>query len=99
MFVQVITGKVTDAAAVRAAFDRWLDELAPGAKGWLGSTAGVTVPSKASGGRKPQSCSTAKLRFVTARRSCRTSAAILTKRDSSRSCKVSKAQTRIGPKR
>ena len=42
MFVQVITGKVTDTAAVRAAFDRWLEELAPGAKGWLGSTAGVT---------------------------------------------------------
>ena len=42
MFVQVITGKVTDAAAVRARFDRWLEELAPGAKGWLGSTAGVT---------------------------------------------------------
>ena len=42
MFVQVITGKVTDTAAVRAGFDRWLEELAPGAKGWLGSTAGVT---------------------------------------------------------
>jgi len=42
VFVQVITGKVTDAAAVRARFDRWLEELAPGAKGWLGSTAGVT---------------------------------------------------------
>jgi hypothetical protein len=42
MFVQVIMGKVTDAAAVRAALDRWTDELAPGATGWLGSTAGVT---------------------------------------------------------
>jgi hypothetical protein len=42
MFVQVITGKASDAAQVRAAFDRWTQELAPGAEGWLGSTAGVT---------------------------------------------------------
>lgn len=42
MFVQVITGKVSDAAPVRAALDRWTQELAPGADGWLGSTAGVT---------------------------------------------------------
>ena len=42
MFVQVIQGRVTDAAKVRAALDRWAEELAPGAAGWLGSTAGVT---------------------------------------------------------
>lgn len=42
MFVQVITGKVSDPAQVRAALDRWMQELAPGADGWLGSTAGVT---------------------------------------------------------
>ena len=42
MFVQVIQGKVSDPAAVRAAFDRWRAELAPGASGWLGSTGGVT---------------------------------------------------------
>ena len=42
MFVQVITGKTSKAAQVRAAMDRWVDELAPGAPGWLGSTAGVT---------------------------------------------------------
>lgn len=42
MFVQVITGKTSKAAQLRAAMDRWLDELAPGAQGWLGSTAGVT---------------------------------------------------------
>ena len=46
MFVQVITGKVTDAAAVRTALDRWLEELAPGATGWLGSTAGVTADGR-----------------------------------------------------
>lgn len=42
MFVQVIQGQVSDAGQVRAALDRWVQELAPGASGWLGSTAGVT---------------------------------------------------------
>ena len=42
MFVQVIQGQVDDPARVRAAMDRWAEELAPGAEGWLGSTAGVT---------------------------------------------------------
>ena len=43
MFVQVIQGKVSDPAAVRAAFERWVDELGGGAEGWLGSTTGVTA--------------------------------------------------------
>lgn len=42
MFVQVIQGRVPDAGQVRAALDRWTQQLAPGATGWLGSTAGVT---------------------------------------------------------
>lgn len=42
MFVQVIQGHVSDAARVRAQFDSWLAEVAPGAVGWLGSTSGVT---------------------------------------------------------
>lgn len=42
MFVQVIRGPVSDAGQVHAALDRWAEELAPGAAGWLGSTAGVT---------------------------------------------------------
>ncbi len=42
MFVQVIQGQVSDAGQARAALDRWVQELAPGAPGWLGSTAGVT---------------------------------------------------------
>ena len=42
MFVQVISGRVEDADGARAALDRWARELAPGATGWLGSTAGVT---------------------------------------------------------
>jgi hypothetical protein len=42
MFVQVIRGQVSDGDQVRAALDRWMQDLAPGASGWLGSTAGVT---------------------------------------------------------
>ncbi len=42
MFVQVIQGRISDAGKARAAFDQWIEELAPGATGWLGSTAGVT---------------------------------------------------------
>lgn len=42
MFVQVIEGKVGDPPQVRAALDRWSQELAGDAVGWLGSTAGVT---------------------------------------------------------
>jgi hypothetical protein len=42
MFVQVIQGKVPDPGKLSAALDRWSQELAPGATGWLGTTAGVT---------------------------------------------------------
>lgn len=42
MFVQVIQGKVSDPSAARARFETWMTDLAPGATGWLGSTAGVT---------------------------------------------------------
>jgi hypothetical protein len=42
MFVQVIQGQVADPEQARAALDRWVRELAPGADGWLGTTAGVT---------------------------------------------------------
>lgn len=42
MFAQLIQGQVEDHEAVHAMFDRWMDELAPGSIGWLGSTAGVT---------------------------------------------------------
>jgi hypothetical protein len=42
VFVQVIQGQVADAGRLRATMDRWAEELAPGATGWLGSTAGVT---------------------------------------------------------
>jgi hypothetical protein len=42
MFVQIIQGRVPDAAQVRAQLDKWVAEVAPGAAGWLGSTSGVT---------------------------------------------------------
>ena len=42
MFVQVIRGQVSDAEQVRAALGLWSEQLAAGAPGWLGSTAGVT---------------------------------------------------------
>ena len=42
MFVQIVQARVADAGAVRAAHDRWFAELAAGAPGWLGTTAGVS---------------------------------------------------------
>lgn len=42
MFVQMFTGKVLDAQAVRAAFEGWPAGAGQDAKGWLGSTAGIT---------------------------------------------------------
>jgi hypothetical protein len=42
MFVQLIQGQVADPDQAKAALDRWVRDLAPGAEGWLGTTAGVT---------------------------------------------------------
>ena len=42
VFAQIIRGKVSDPTAVEGTFNRWSKELAPGAKGWLGTTGGVT---------------------------------------------------------
>jgi hypothetical protein len=42
VFVHMIQGQAQDAAGLRARFDRWAEELAPGASGWLGTTAGVS---------------------------------------------------------
>jgi hypothetical protein len=42
MFAQVIQGKTSDSAALRAATDQWMRDLAPGATGWLGATGGTT---------------------------------------------------------
>lgn len=42
MFVQVIQGRTSQPDALAQALDRWKTELAPGATGWLGTTAGTT---------------------------------------------------------
>jgi hypothetical protein len=42
MFIQVIQGRAVDPDGARRLADRWYDELASGAEGWLGSTSGVT---------------------------------------------------------
>jgi hypothetical protein len=47
MFAQVIQGRTSDPEGLRAAMDRWMAELEPGAMGWLGSTIGVTDDGRA----------------------------------------------------
>ena len=42
MFIQVIQGMCTDEGMLRQQMDRWREELAPGAQGWLGGTYGMT---------------------------------------------------------
>jgi hypothetical protein len=42
MYLQIIQGRVGDPKAARAAMDRWQQDLAPGAAGWLGGTYGIT---------------------------------------------------------
>ena len=49
MFVQVIQGRAGDAAGLRRQFDRWREEVQPGAVGYLGSTFGVTKDGEAIG--------------------------------------------------
>jgi hypothetical protein len=42
MFIQVIQGRAINLDGIREEMDRWRDELEPEAKGWLGSTSGIT---------------------------------------------------------
>ena len=42
MFVQVIQGRISDAEGMRRQLARWESDLRPGAKGFLGSTSGLT---------------------------------------------------------
>ncbi|HET7385830.1 MAG TPA: hypothetical protein VFJ19_04110 [Nocardioidaceae bacterium] len=42
MFIQVIESKSTRQDEVRALSRRWVEELSPGARGWLGGTFGFT---------------------------------------------------------
>lgn len=43
MFVQVIQGRTNDKEGFERQIARWLSDLKPGAKGWLGHTGGVTA--------------------------------------------------------
>jgi hypothetical protein len=47
MFVQVIKGKTSNPQALDTALNKWVQDLAPGANGWLGSTSGVTEDGRA----------------------------------------------------
>jgi hypothetical protein len=47
MFVQIITGRAKDVDRMKAMMDRWIDELRPGAEGFVGTTAGVTENGEA----------------------------------------------------
>ena len=42
MFVQVIQGRVSDPAGMRAHAEKWASEIGADAEGWVSSTAGVT---------------------------------------------------------
>jgi hypothetical protein len=42
MFIQVIQGRCNDADRLKKQLDLWEQDVADGAEGWLGSTAGVT---------------------------------------------------------
>ncbi len=42
MFIQVIQAKAGDPGGIRKEMDRWIEELAPGAEGALGATAGIS---------------------------------------------------------
>lgn len=47
MFVQVIRGRTSDPAGMRALGERWRQEVGPGAEGFLGVTAGATADGEA----------------------------------------------------
>src|SRR3954453_23321913 len=47
MFVQIIQGKVKDADLLARQSERWIREIKPGVKGYLGSTTGVTPDGRA----------------------------------------------------
>ena len=42
MFVQVVQGKAKDPAGLKKQWERWQEEIRPGAKGFLGATGGVS---------------------------------------------------------
>jgi hypothetical protein len=42
MFIQIFQGHTANAGELKDCLDQWVYDLAPGAQGWLGTTAGVT---------------------------------------------------------
>jgi hypothetical protein len=46
MFIQVVQGTVTDPQRLAADVRQWVDEIAPQASGWLGTTSGVTADGR-----------------------------------------------------
>jgi hypothetical protein len=46
MFVQVIEAKTSDPEGMRKQFDKWVAELQPGAKGYVGTTAGIAADGR-----------------------------------------------------
>lgn len=47
MFIQVIEGRTSDSGALQRQLERWQEVCAPGAVGYLGSTAGITTSGDA----------------------------------------------------
>ncbi len=47
MFVQMMKGRVSDAEGLKRQHDRWIDELRPGATGFVGVTFGITTDGRA----------------------------------------------------
>jgi hypothetical protein len=47
IYVQIVQGHTDDALAVRRHYERWFDQIAPDAEGWLHTTAGVTADGEA----------------------------------------------------
>jgi hypothetical protein len=47
MFAQIIEGRAADVAGMKRLMQKWVDELRPGADGFLGTTAGVAADGHA----------------------------------------------------
>lgn len=47
MFVQIMEGRVAGRDRMKSLMEQWMDDLRPGAAGWLGSTVGVTSDGRA----------------------------------------------------
>ena len=78
MFAQMFTGKVTDAEAVRATLESWPTGAGRDAKGWLGSTAGITDDGVLVALARFESADAARTSSNTCRAICRSSSGCCT---------------------